>query len=66
MIKIGDREEILKLWIETESKAVGRPLVEGQDFEVERTQDAIYVTYYGHMVDGEPEVMEITDTSVTH
>jgi len=61
VITIGDREEILQLWIQTESKMVGYPLVEGIHFEVERLPDRILVYYYK-----DDETLEITDTPVLH
>jgi hypothetical protein len=60
---VGDREEILQLWIETESALLGRELIEGEDYEVERLPDRIIVHYFGRE-QSEVEVFDITDTPI--
>lgn len=61
----GDREEILELWIVTESSALGRPLKEGVDYYVERYADRMLVHYVG-VEQAEAETFEITDTPVVN
>jgi len=63
--EVGDREEILQLWIETESAFLGREIREGEDFDVERLPDRILVYYYGRE-QSEVEVLDITDTPLLH
>lgn len=57
---MSDREEILKLWVKTESEALGRQLEEGVDYDVKRQVDKIIVSY--HSPEMPVETFEITDT----
>lgn len=61
---MSDKEIILTGWIQEESKRIGRPLLEGLDYEVRQEGDALLVTYYTDPDNENIQIFEITDTPV--